>query len=695
MTTEPIQPIVQIMPINYPYSILLGTKPYPMKFNISNLSNENKEFFIEIIPEGFEFKSDINLKKGIKLKPNETKDFELEIKPTRNGQIKIIINTYMIKTIKYTEKEFKIKESVDERIIKSILNTNYLDLPELQIEEEIEEEPSIEEVKEVYMLEEAEEKFNELLSLKEKILQEYQTNQGDIELQSESGEETEGNIENNEIDTQEKTNEVNDGKISNSRSLEELTEELDNSLKELALGISSFDIGFAINIAAQITNNKLKKPLLENLILIYSKINIQDAINTITNLIVYDEQEDLIKSIIKLNIKTNTEFCYELLDKITDDEFKKNYLQKIAYYLIINKSPRFIEIIPSLDEELLQKLLPYFINYYYKIDVAKSFDLSKKITNKEILPALYFEIAKFLYSLDKNTFSNFINEVINSIFNLYTDSSDLYLKLKDSINYKILKSSIILIGAANGVEYTVEYIKYLEKELSEALNKELFNYFWETYEVEKEKTEKPQINSIYYSFNAAINPSKPLEMVYELGGNISENLLTGDLSSFIGIICPFTFNFPIFPAIEQAYSSIKMEKNKSFYYLIIPTKFKTEQEFIFIQTLLYMWFVANEHKFQSKVFLFNLDFIPYLTKPTIIIESNPEENLFIQTIISKTFGDSVSLIIDDGLFKGGMIKKIFQKILPKDKFKVINVVMTYDFLNNYELLKNFMNAFIK
>jgi hypothetical protein len=77
------------------------------------------------------------------------------------------------------------------------------------------------------------------------------------------------------------------------------------------------------------------------------------------------------------------------------------------------------------------------------------------------------------------------------------------------------------------------------------------------------------------------------------------------------------------------------------------------------------------------------------------MESEPEENLVIKSIVDRVFKDSISFIIDDGLFKGGMVKEILQKILPTHRFKVINLVMTYDFLNNFMLFKNFMSEFIK
>ena len=114
-----------------------------------------------------------------------------------------------------------------------------------------------------------------------------------------------------------------------------------------------------------------------------------------------------------------------------------------------------------------------------------------------------------------------------------------------------------------------------------------------------------------------------------------------------------------------------------------------------MQTLLNQWFVSNESKFNNKVYLFNLDFIPYLSKPTIIMGSDVAENTVIESVTKKVFGDTVNFIIDNGLFKDGMVYHILRRILPQNKFKIINLVMTYDFLNDYTLFRRFMEDFIK
>ena len=157
----------------------------------------------------------------------------------------------------------------------------------------------------------------------------------------------------------------------------------------------------------------------------------------------------------------------------------------------------------------------------------------------------------------------------------------------------------------------------------------------------------------------------------------------------------FSFNFPVYPTIEQCYAEIKQEKGKSFYYLIIPLKNATDESYEMVQTIIKNLFVTHAGKVPHKMYIFNLDFIPYLSKPTIIVGDDPEENIVIQSIIKRVFKDKVSLIIDDGLFKDGKIHDWIKSILPSNKFKLLNLVLTYDFLNNYNMFKDFMKEFVR
>jgi len=92
--------------------------------------------------------------------------------------------------------------------------------------------------------------------------------------------------------------------------------------------------------------------------------------------------------------------------------------------------------------------------------------------------------------------------------------------------------------------------------------------------------------------------------------------------------------------------------------------------------------------------IFNLDFIPYLGKPTIILS---EEDQLAQTInakLEKGMKNEAVIIINNDFFKGGATQHTLQNIFQGNNFSVINLVLSYEFLNNYEVFKLFIEALI-
>jgi len=97
--------------------------------------------------------------------------------------------------------------------------------------------------------------------------------------------------------------------------------------------------------------------------------------------------------------------------------------------------------------------------------------------------------------------------------------------------------------------------------------------------------------------------------------------------------------------------------------------------------------------FSGQILLFNLDFIPYLGKPTVIISSESELGDHFYSRIKK-IGEKIELIIDDSLFRGGKISHELAEIFPPNKAKVINLVLSYEFINDYEVFKTFIQSLL-
>ena len=90
--------------------------------------------------------------------------------------------------------------------------------------------------------------------------------------------------------------------------------------------------------------------------------------------------------------------------------------------------------------------------------------------------------------------------------------------------------------------------------------------------------------------------------------------------------------------------------------------------------------------------VFNLDFIPYLEKPTIILSSDQGVADNLKAKISPVLKDSVNIIIDDDLFSGGSSLDNLSEVFPSNKCKVVNLVLSYEFINNYDVLRAFIHA---
>jgi len=76
------------------------------------------------------------------------------------------------------------------------------------------------------------------------------------------------------------------------------------------------------------------------------------------------------------------------------------------------------------------------------------------------------------------------------------------------------------------------------------------------------------------------------------------------------------------------------------------------------------------------------------------MESDPSIKNLIQSKINNILENKISLILDDGVFKGGDLSEFLKSIFPISKFKILNLALSYEILNDYTLFKDFIKALI-
>ena len=133
--------------------------------------------------------------------------------------------------------------------------------------------------------------------------------------------------------------------------------------------------------------------------------------------------------------------------------------------------------------------------------------------------------------------------------------------------------------------------------------------------------------------------------------------------------------------------------NKEIAYYIYPSiNNHDEKELAAINSTLRQFF--NVQNATNQLIVYNLDFIPYLGKPTIILSSEHDIYDHLQAKIKNALGESANMYIDDSLFKGGTTVDNLKQVFTPDKCKIVNLLLSYEFINDYDVFKTFIQSLI-
>ncbi len=619
----------------FPQNLLIPSIDNIISFQAINNFNNTEKFKFDVEGENLNIAVPEDLEQEIHFNPGETKNFDIKLIPTLDGYGKLSIDVNWLKRVEYTVKVKKVRAQVPKSKTKKILGKYSVTFSKESYEFKPENfilEFSSKEIKQAEkQLDSKRKKYNEYL--KHKQVWEEKKSQGLVE----------------------------------SEPISELTmDDIDKNMSLLARGyLSNKDIMKALELALGISDENYKINLYYNLIRAFAFIDLDGTIEIIKNLTKNDKRTELIKYLAFDQIKVNPEQAPRIAFLIEDLSLREQLVFNIIGKIIENESDVAIKVSQLISNELLRfKIQLNIIRIIYEKDILKAIEILNQIINTIEKPSKL--------NLAENNFKN-------SGYEFYRDSINLLAEI-DSTQ----AADNLLIG-------------FNLREVKDKVAEDLFEIIYEMVDETKIRFDPFPVFSQYYLFNTyASNINEDIKNFSIIGGNVSNNVLLKDFNFTIVLMSLFSYSFSIFPLVDRTYTDLKFNNDKSIAYYIFPSKQNhNETELKSINTTLNQFgVVSNLSNTKNEILIFNLDFIPYLGKPTIILASNSELTEKIREKVSNILGNNVNIKIDESLFKGGKTEEFLKQIFTGNNFKFVNLIMSYEFINNYDMFKTFTLSLI-
>jgi len=369
-----------------------------------------------------------------------------------------------------------------------------------------------------------------------------------------------------------------------------------------------------------------------------------------------------------------------------------NLYSKLIRAFAFENLDEVIRIVKNLqDQKTQQKLFMSIVLDQIPVNPISSIKLAESSEDFLLQIKILFNIAKKLYEEIKSSeLSNILNRIIESLLKSLEQNNDRKQQKRSS---EILADSLCILaevenpGISHGI---IEGISQLE--LKEKITKDIFDTVYILVDEIRTKIESEVVFSQFFLLNTYVsNINNEIKRFSTIGGNVSNNILSGDFDFKLAFLSLFSFNFSIYPIIDRVYNEVKFNMKKSMGYYVFPSidNYQTT-ELTTLKTTLNQFF-RNFANSSNQLYVFNLDFIPYLGKPTIILSSESHLNETLKSKIQK-LGDKINLIIDESMFKGGKIYDTLKDIFPPAKTEIINLLLSYEFINDYKILIEFIQA---
>jgi len=584
--------IISLNITEFPQNLLIPGIDNAVNIQVVNNSDKSESFNFAFDGENMEIETaPENLAQQIELAANETRNIDLKLNPTADGQGKLTINVYWLKIVQYTVKIQKIRESSPES------KNNDIFMKFAFKKSEVPDDISVNEYFIDIKPKELRQQEEELEALKERMMTPAQT---------------------------ESTNQET--------ILKPTIGQIDEKIKAIAKGyLSNNDLPKSLEYAIKLSKSNAQTNLYSNLLRAYSFKSLDEVLSIINNLNDLNLQQAILKSLI--------------LDRISEDPLE-----------VIN--------------------------------------LIEQINNITLKTKLLLNVAKEL----KNT--NRLDDLVNHLHQIIMFFLEM-LKLpslekkEKKLGLEYLKDVLILLAEFENPTAADAILKRIEvPDIKEKLEKDIFKVLYEIVDEIKTKIESESVFSQYFLLNTYIsNINNELKSFSRMGGNVSNNILSGEFDFNTALLSLFRFDFSLFPFIDRVYNDLKLNSGKSIGYYIFPSNENFNSDELATLNATLSQFFINTGSAHKQILVLNLDFIPYLGKPTVIISEDSHLNNHIETKLKK-LGDKINIIIDDMMFKGGTIYDNLTQVFGSGGRGVINLVLSYEFLNDYSIFKSVIQSIL-
>jgi len=442
----------------------------------------------------------------------------------------------------------------------------------------------------------------------------------------------------------------------------QLLEKKDANIQQIAKGYLSINNPLkALEYAFMLSNKTEQTNLYINLIRAYASKEFNQMVQITRNLQDLDLQHKILKFLALDQVLINPEQAVRTGSLIQNSSIKEDLLSNI--FVKINESN------PLLTQNLVDLIDDDFL----------------KIT-------ILFNAAKILYDQEvKSELISVFNLIIQLSLNFYSKNIENRKLRKQS--YEIINDAIKALAEYNSPAAANSIIESItNQDLKERLTKNLFDIIYVMVDEIQTEFEATLVFSQYFLLNTLVSQiNTEIKNFSLIGGNVSNNVLVNDFNFPILFLSLFSFDFSIFPVLDRVYNDLKYSLNKSIAYYVFPSKGNYNQNELNTLKASLNQFFKDISSVPGQLLIFNLDFIPYLGKPTIIISSGSALSDQLYSKIKKV-GDTINLIIDDSIFKGGKISNELAQIFPANKSKIINLVLSYEFINDYNIFKTLIQS---